>query len=314
MAGTVGASLAQLDVAIVRAFNANNVNSASGQELANLTAWLGIYRLQPAPSTATVTFTGSNGTPVRAGTRIRSTNGDFFTTDNEITLSGATGDATVTAVETGPVRVAAGTLTALATSVPGITAVTNATAGTQGRNLEDDVELRNRYFDVMAFNSLGSAAALQASVLDVPGVTFAVVRDNPTASATTVQGVAIAEHSFVAVVEGGTDLAVGTAIAQRKPMGVATSGSTTQSVTHLGGFAEVIRFERIQTVAAKFTIALATTVAYDGGATARIKQTLVDFRRTVATGAGYRHATSASRNTGRGRLLRHHFHSVRHQR
>ena len=277
LAGTLGASHAQLDVAIVRGYNANNVNTASGRELENLTAWLGIYRLQPAPSTATVTLTGASGTVVPSGTRIRSTNGDFFATDAEITLSGTTGDATVTAVETGPVRVAAGTLTALATSVQGITAVTNATAGVQGRNLETDQQLRNRYYDILAFNALGSAAALQAAVLDVPGVTFCVVRDNPTANAVTVQGVSIPDHSFVAVVEGGADLAVGEAIAQRKPMGIASSGSTTQSVTHLGGFAESIRFERIQTVAVKFTIALSTTVDYEGVLTARIKQALVDF-------------------------------------
>ena len=277
LAGALAASHAQLDAAIVHLYNAFNVHTATGKNLSDVAAWLGIYRLQPAPSTATVTFTGTSGSTVPASTRVRSTNGDFFTTDSDVTLSGTTGSVSVTAVENGPVPVQAGSLNALATSVAGITAVTNASVGVPGRNLENDIELRNRYFSILAFNSLGSAAALQSSILDVPGVTFCIVRDNTGTSALTVQGVSIPAHSFAAVVEGGDDAAVASAIAQRKPMGIASAGSTSQSVTHIGGFAETIRFERIQPVPVKFTIVIDSTIDYPGNATPDIKQALVDF-------------------------------------
>ena len=279
LAGALGASHALLDVAVVELWNSFNVNTAQGVSLDNVCAWLGIARLNAARSTATVTFTGVAGTPIPAGTRIRSTNGDFFATDAAATIAAGatTADVAVSSVDTGRIPVGAGALTELATTVVGITSVSNALAGTLGRLTETDDELRSRYFDVISFNSLGSLPSLQASVLDVPGVTYCVVRDNPTAASVTVGGVSIGARSFVAVVEGGADADVAKAVGFNKPMGISPSGSTSAKVRNLSGFDEDIAFERVTTLRVKVVMTVATTVDFPGDGSARIKQALLDY-------------------------------------
>ena len=286
LAGTLGASHAILDSAIVELWNAYNVNTAEGVNLDNICAWLGIFRLDAARSTATVTFTGTAGTSVPAGTRIRSVNGDFFTTDVTATIaSGATTvSVLVSSVDFGRVRVGVGDLNTLATTVVGITSVTNATAGTVGRLVETDDELRSRYFDVISFNSLGSLPSLQASILDVPGVTYCVVRDNPTAAGVTISGVAIGARSFVAVVEGGTDTDVATAVAFNKPMGISPSGTTSEKIRNLSGFDEDISFERVTTLPVKVVMQISSTVDFPGNGSALIKQALLDYVAALQPG------------------------------
>ena len=277
MAGAIGASLAQVDQGVSGVYDAIDIHTSAGSNLDHLIAWIGEYRRAAARSTVTVTFTGTSGAVIPAGTRVRSTNDDFFATDTAITLSGTTGDVAVTAAETGPVPVAAGTLTGLASTIAGVSAVTNAAAGVQGRSVETDTQFRNRYFDALSQNAIGSAGSLQAAVLAVDGVTYCVVRDNATDASVMVQGVGIAAHSFVAVVEGGTDLAVATAISGSKPMGIAPSGTTSQSVQTLGGFSENISFERVQTIAVKFTIVARSTIDFPGDGSSLIKNALLDF-------------------------------------
>ena len=283
-AGAFAATHAQLDVVVADLLSAYSIQTAAGANLDHVTAWMGIYRRTASRSTATVTFTGESGAVIPQGTRVRSTNDDFFATDTEITLSGTTGDVAVTAAETGPVPVDAGTLTELASTIAGVSAVTNAATGVQGRSVDTDMQFRNRYFDTLAQNAVGSAGSLQASVLAVDGVTYCVVRENATNAAVMVQGVSIGAHSFVAVVEGGTDLAVATAISESKPMGIAPSGTTSQSVQTLGGFSESISFERVETIAVKFAIDVTSKALFPGDGSSLIKNALLSFVRGVLPG------------------------------
>ena len=264
------------DASIIDIYNSVALDTASGIHLERLVALLGFSRRQAQRSTATVTFTGASGTVVPAGRRLRSTNGDFFTTLAPLTLSGTTGAVAVAATETGAVNVDAGVITALVSSIAGITALTNA-AGVVGRDVEADAQLRNRYLTTLAFNALGPLVAVQSAVRAVTGVTYAVANDNPTASAVTTQGVSIPAHALVVVVSGGSDAAVASAISQSKPAGIPTSGATTQNVTRITGDSETIRFERVAAVPITAAVEYTPTARTQGDLGLRMTQILVDY-------------------------------------
>ena len=270
-------SASATDASIIDIFNAVSLDTASGVHLDNLVRLLGFVRVQARRSTATVTFTGTAGTVVPAGTRLRSTSGDFFVTATGLTLTGTTGDVPVSATETGAISVDANTITSLVSAIAGISGVANAASGALGRATETDAELRNRYLLTLAMNALGPIVAVQSKVLSADGVSYCVVRDNPTASATTLQGVAIPAHALVAVVEGGSDAAVATAISASKPAGIPTSGSVSASVNRITGDTETIRFERVTAVPITVAVDYTPQVGVQGDLTQRITQLLVDY-------------------------------------
>ena len=273
----VALTTSDIESALADAFNNAGLDTAIGVHLENLVGLLGFTRLQERRSTATVTFTGTSGTVVPAGRRLRSTNGDFFTTAAELTLSGATGSVAVAATETGVVNVDAGTITSLVSSIPGITSLTNASAGLPGRNLEDDNELRNRFRSALGFNSLGSLVSVQSAVRALDGVDYCVVKDNPTASAATVQGVSIPAHALAVIVDGGSDAAIGNAISRSKPAGIPTSGATSVNVPRLTGDVEAIRFERVTAIPITVTIGYTPQVGVRGDLVQQITQILLSF-------------------------------------
>lgn len=79
-----------------------------------------------------------------------------------------------------------------------------------------DEEYRVRYGRMTMRNARGLAEAILAAVLDVDGVTDALIRENDTGSAVTVQSKSIGAHSIYVVVDGGTDADVAAAIARSK--------------------------------------------------------------------------------------------------
>lgn len=247
--GVLAASLAQVDRGISQLYQSASMRTASGNALDALTSLLGVHRRGATFSTATVTFEGVVGSDIPRGTRLRSTAGDIFTTDaEEVILQGGTTTATVTAVESGPVGVGASSINELASVVSGIANVRNFAAGVEGRSVETDVELRNRYYHSISGNALGSLGTLEAALLSVPGVTHVLVRDNATAVETTTGGLTIPGHSLMCVVEGGSDAAVAAAVSERKPAGIGTAGATTVSVPTVGGYSVDVRFQRMTVV------------------------------------------------------------------
>lgn len=151
------------------------------------------------------------------------------------------------AQNTGPVLALVETLTEIVTPVGGLTSVTNYIEGDLGRDVETDTELRVRRSASLATIGAGTVEAIRARLLnDVEGVTAAFVYDNRTDA---VDGDGRPPHSFEAIVEGGTDLAVAEKIWEVKPAGIAmfrNAGGTgvTQNITDSQGDVQAIKFSR----------------------------------------------------------------------
>lgn len=103
----------------------------------------GVIRKEAVQAIGVVTVTG-NGT-VPQGSRFATTSGVLFETTQAVTIKGS-GTVPVRALTAGKVgNVAAGTITNIPMSIPGITSVTNTKETTDGYDREDDESLRERY-------------------------------------------------------------------------------------------------------------------------------------------------------------------------
>jgi uncharacterized phage protein gp47/JayE len=150
----------------------------------------GITRRAAVKATGQVTFSGTAGTVIPAGTQVNTASDSttpsvFFKTTEEVTI-GDTGTAVanVEAVEAGlSGNVSAGTIIMLSQPISGVTSVTNVSATSGGLDEEDDASLLARYLQKVRSPSTGGNKADYINwAMEVPGVggvAVVPVRDGP---------------------------------------------------------------------------------------------------------------------------------------
>lgn len=193
----------------------------SGDQLDKVCALLGITRKSATKAIGVVTFTGTGGTVVSAGTKVTTSTGIEFSTDSEVTLDGGTADANITANEAGvDGNVAANTITILQDPIFGIDSVNNAVATSGGTDKEFDGQMRYRASVALDVAGRGTINAIVGAVLDVAGV----ISVNPIENLT--------NHTLNLVVYGvsppNTD--VDDAIQDYRPAGISVSWQATTYV------------------------------------------------------------------------------------
>ncbi len=143
------------------------------------TLWLDQPRKAAATATGNITFTGTNGTLIPAGTSLIRADGVEYTTNADATLSSGTVTAAVTAVEAGAAGNAiAGVAVTLTTPIAGVTSTASVASGglTAGSDTESDDDLRARLLARIKEAPHGGASGDYVNwALEVAGVTRAWV-------------------------------------------------------------------------------------------------------------------------------------------
>jgi uncharacterized phage protein gp47/JayE len=215
------------------AYNQRSPLTAVGAGLDGIVKLNGIARAAYTYSTALETITGTPGTVIANGF-VQDVNGNQWALPGLVTIPGGGSIAvTVTCTTPGNVVAEPGEIAVIATPVGGWLTATNASASTPGLPVESDSKLRARQAISVALPSRTMLAGTVAEIAAIPGVTRYNVLENPTGSTDTYGNPA---HSVTAVVEGGTNLAVATAIYDNRGIGCLTNGkvsgsSTAQTVT-----------------------------------------------------------------------------------
>ncbi len=228
------------------AYGSFNPLFVTGQALDNLVFLNGLSRLPALKSNTYVDITGTDGTVIPAGSIIRhsSTQAEFLTSV-AVTIGTdfptGTAQALVNARKEGAILAAAGTLTVIGSPVNGWDTVNNSVDVVQGRNTETDTELRARRNRSLFIAGSSSLDAILSEISRLESVVHSGGVEN-FSDVTDANGVP--PHSFEAVVSGGLDSSIGSAIWDKKPAGIQAFGTTTVQVLDIFGNSHDISFTR----------------------------------------------------------------------
>lgn len=188
---------------------------------------------------------------------------------------------TATCDDAGYIRAGAGTVNRIATPTEGWISVTNNSEAAPGRDTETDAELRVRQTYSTAQPSQTVLKGILGGVLDVDGVTRAIVYENDT-SATDDNG--IPSHSIAAVVEGGDAQAIGDVIKLRKTAGTGTYGTTSVTVKDSEEVPMTVNFFRPTVVHIKVKITLEPLTGFTTELYNSIKSQVVSYINSLTFG------------------------------
>lgn len=264
-------------------YNSQYPDTADGAAFRNSIGLTGHYALGAEKSTLeAVALTGDVGTVIPAGSRASvPATGAQFETLEEVTLTGSGDTVDMQAVEYGPVEAPSGTLTQIDTPISGWDAISNPTDAVLGRNDETDAEARARRELDMTVSKASAEGAIRRAILAVTGVTDCSVTMNVLDVA---DDAGRPPHSFEAVVVGGADADIRSAIWAVKPAGIQTYGSVSGYVEDSDGNAQVVKFSRGSTVRVYVSVSLVRNSLYPVDGDAAIKALIAAYGQTLRAG------------------------------
>ena len=259
--------------------NQINPNMAGGVFLDAIMALTGKQRKGATPSIVTAQLTGVAGTVIPLGSQAQTDNGDVFVLQQSVTLGS---DGTVSGVfysaENGPIQINSGTLTQIVNGgVLGWETINNSGTGTTGTLKESDESARISRLNMLAFQGQALAVAITSALHAVPGVQSLWFQENTAATTQTINDISMAPHSIYACVNGGTNLAVATALLENKSSGCGWNGGTTVNVTEpSSGQIYPVKFDRPEEIPFLARVTLAANTA-PTNATESVKQAIMDY-------------------------------------
>ena len=245
-------------------YNAMDINTADGQDLDNLAKKIGIQRFSSQKAVGEVTFTGDNLTIIPENFQVETDEEvpKVYETTEEVVISGGSATAEIISVEGGSeYNVTAGTITETTEVLSGIDSVTNSAETIGGRDRETDSELRERYLASLDKTGGSTTNAIRAKILEDTDASDCIVLENVTL---TTDANGLPAKSVEAIVYGGTDEDIATAILNSKAGGIETSGDETYLITDSSGQEQTINFERATPVDIFVDITIEKDANYEG--------------------------------------------------
>ena len=276
--GELGIVLTEVEELALHVAAGLSLDTIEGRQITDWGTLLDLALIPGQRSTVTARLSGDAGVAIPVGSRVQTVEGAVFVTDVQTRIeAGGTVDVLCRAQEFGLVIAPANTLTRIIDARAGWRGVTNPDGAILGRDVETAVAYKRRYSQVVATHARDAIEAVRARVLQVDGVTDALVRDNATGATVTIQSIDIEAGALLVIVQGGADADVAEAIAQTKPAGCPTSGDETVNWAHPGGFTVPIKFRRVEEVPLVVTVTLTIGPAFPADGLATMRRNLVQW-------------------------------------
>lgn len=277
----VAASINDANSAAIAIYNAFSPVRASGAGLSANVKLNGLRRLTPTNSTANLLIVGQAGTAITNGV-VTDAAKNAWALPASVNIPQA-GQVVVTATCTTPgaVTAAPGTITAIATPQLGWQSATNPAAAVLGAPVESDAALRQRQAVSVAQPAQSPLVSVVGAVAAVAGVTRYTAYENPNG---TPDANGLPAHSLAVVVEGGDSAAIAAAIANKKTVGAATYGSTTQTVLDQYGMPRAISFFPVAEQRVTVALTLRAINGYSASVGAKIQNAIAAYINAVAIG------------------------------
>ena len=244
-------ALAKMDVLqlAVMIYNSFDPDQAVGTALDAICQLCGITRRGGSytqiaidiTATSAVTLNGLD-TPAEITYTVSDNNGNQFQLLETVTLSAGTTSLNFQARNLGNVQVLPDTITNPVTVVVGISTINNPGAPyQQGEDQETDAQLRLRRQQSVSLPAQGAFGSLLGAVLDLDGVTDAILFENNTGA---VDSNSIPAHSIWLIVDGGDNNEIAEAMYLIRNLGVGMKGDTDVDILQVDGTTFSVYFDR----------------------------------------------------------------------
>lgn len=263
--------------AIEYAYNNTTPQTSYGTALSRLVLLSGISRKKSGYSTAYVTLTGTPFTIIRNGV-VQDVSGNKWDLPPLVNL-GENGSVqvVVTAQKQGNITALANTITKIVTPKYGWQTVNNSYPANPATAEETDAELRYRQGNSVALPSQGLLEGTQSAIMNITGVTDAVVKENDTNAPIVIDGVTLPPNSITCIVKGGSEQDIADVIFYKKNQGCYTNGNIEVIQYDMFNNVTYIRFSRPTKVELKVNIVINPIHGYSSELTSEIKKNLADY-------------------------------------
>ena len=253
-------------------------DNATGAQLDALASIVGIDRIDAEFSAVDLTLGGEPGTEIPQDSEVEHPDGTLWYTQDDVTLDSA-GEAVVEARpdETGPIEAVASTDWEINNPVDGWDTVESTEDATPGRNQESDPELRLRRQQSLQIIGAGAIGALRSNILELGGVSAAVVIDNDTPDPVTIAGLDLTPKSFAVIVYPALTADQSEALAEeiyrRAPAGIESIGDQSAGVEAGDGFTKTVRWF----IAQEIPVGVDVEYTGDSGLEGEIEEAIADY-------------------------------------
>ena len=274
-------------------YDARSRGNATGIQLDNLGAIIGVIRNEATYGTATGTITGTAGTIIVAGKLIEwgGEAGDarWALTEDVTIPAGGSITSTWQAEDIGEIIATTGDTVTIVTPVSGWTGVTFAANATPGNDRETDAAYRVRQANPRRGSR--SSAALKSALEDLDYITGVVILTNRTSAAVTTDGITLDAFSVGVVVAPSTITSAQKAevvetIYTYLGCTDGTGGTSSGTVTKSDGRSETIYYS----LASDSNVTVAYTLTMESGYVAAdvedaLEEAVTDYFLSLAVGA-----------------------------
>ena len=212
--------LVSAESAILNVARSMDVLQCGGQQLDDLFNLLSVFRRGATKSTVSCTLAGENGTIIPAGSIVQMDSGTRFLSNTQVLIgSSGTEIADFTCAEEGNIAVPAGSVTKIITPIAGWHTVNNVFAGTAGRDVENDSQYTERYFNELFTISNSMMESIESAIYKLDDVISLSYKENVSNTDATMDGAFVPAHGFTFAVQGGGASDIAEAIRKSKSAG-----------------------------------------------------------------------------------------------
>lgn len=260
-------------------------NSAKGVSLDRLCVFVGITRNPATASIYKVKISGTSGYTVPMGFLVGTVSGIYFYNIQNTEIVNGECEITVWCTQTGTEgNIEAAAITQIIKPVAEISNIQGIELVSLGTNDETDYELRKRFEQAREGAGACTEAAIRAALMRVPTVTSAGVIVNDT---TQTDSKGRPPFSFECFINGGENYhsEIAETIYNKKPIGIKTFGSISETVIDDGDYEHIINFSHTTKINVAVSIKIRVDSTYEGSTgRAEITDNIVTYIDNLGVG------------------------------
>lgn len=260
-------------------------NTAEGNSLDRLMPFAAITRNPPTPARHIVTLEGAPGTLVEIGFLVDTNDDVTFYLMNEVTIGD---DGTVDGLFEAEVagltgNVALGDIVNVVNPVFGVDSIVHKRIDTIARDMESDVELRERFELAIAGAGSGTINSIRGEIMRIQNVYGCIIEENDSEE---VDEDGRPPHTFQCYVLADESLnqEIAEAIFRKKPIGIKSYGDIEMTVRDEGGFDHSVYFSKTTEQVVSIKLQVVVSNLFEEAGSARIVDNLVKKINELSNG------------------------------